>query len=424
LAKKKQQQPKREPTRRQLSRWEQEKKRQRIIFISGIVIIAAVLITIGSGWYVTRYQPLHQTVISVNDASFDMSYYINMLKRYSAGQSTYYLDFLADQVVTVIQRDALIRQGALQLGISVSDEEVDEELQSRDPPLSNDYREIIRTDMLITKLENEYFENQVPLSAPQRHVLVMFLENENQAQDIIARIEAGEDFGKLAGELSLDAISQTKNGDLDWHPQEVLTELLESSVPADYAFNAETGTISQPLYDQDKTKGLGYWLIKVVETNQDTNQSHIQAILLGSEAEAQYVKARLESGEDFATLAKQLSQYPGAADNSGDLGWLTPGTMGTAFDMFAFNTETQLDKVSDPILDETVETSGGYWLVKVLDEDDNKTIADDDRVLLKSKALNEWVDAMFKDPANTIKSYLDEDKKLFAIMKVIGELGQ
>ena len=79
MAKKKVERPPREVTKRQLSRWQQQKKRQRIIAVTGISIIAAVVILVGAGWYIGQYRPLHQTVITVNDTKFDMNYYIRCL---------------------------------------------------------------------------------------------------------------------------------------------------------------------------------------------------------------------------------------------------------------------------------------------------------------------------------------------------------
>lgn len=419
MTKKKQQKPKREVTKRQLSRWQQQKKRQRLILGVGIFIIVAALVTIVTGWYTTQYRPMHKTIVTVNDTSFDMNYYIKMLKYYGQGQPANYLYFLADTVVEIIQRNELVRQEAEELGISVSNDDVDEELKSRDPPLSKDYRDLVRTEMLITKLQDEYFEHQVPLFAEQRHILAMLLESEIQAMEVRARLEAGEDFAELAGELSLEALSKTKKGDLGWRPKDVLSELLETPIPIDYAFDAQVGVLSQPIYDEEKTKSVGYWLIKVSEREEDSDMTYVQAILLSHEEEAQGVKVRLGAGEDFAALAEELSQHEGSKENGGDIGWLTPGTMNPAFDEFAFNSEVELETVSEPIRDDTVVTTGGYWLIKVLDKDDNRKIEDDDRTLLKSKALNEWVASLWDDPENKIESYLDEDKKSWAVLKAV-----
>jgi parvulin-like peptidyl-prolyl isomerase len=426
LAKKEQRKPKREVTKRQLSLWQRQKRRQRFILGLGILIIAATLVTIGAGWYTTQYRPLHETVITVNDTSLDMDYYVKALKYYGQGQPSYYIYTLADYVVTIIEQNELIRQGAEELGISVSNDEVDEELNSRDPPLSKDYRDLVRAEMLITKLGDEYFEHQVPESTEQRHILAMFLESESQAMEVTARLEASEDFdndfAELAGELSLEGISEVNKGDLGWRPKGVLTALLYTPVVDDYAFSGEVGVLSQPIYDEARTKSIGYWLIEVLERREDTGEAHVQAILLGSEEEAQAIRDRLEAGEDFAELATEFSQHEESKENGGDLGWLTSDTMTSAFDEFAFDSEVKLETLSEPIGDDTMVTEGGYWLVKVLDKDDNREIEDDDRAVLKAEALNEWVSSLWDDPETKIESYLDEEKMSWAISKAIGEL--
>ncbi|GAI37450.1 unnamed protein product, partial [marine sediment metagenome] len=109
--KKKVEKPKREVTKRQLSQWQQQKKRRRLFLILGISVIAAVSVVTGRGFYITYYQPMHETVIRVNDTEFNMGYYIKMLEFYGKGQPDY-LPYLADQVVTDIERNELIRQGA------------------------------------------------------------------------------------------------------------------------------------------------------------------------------------------------------------------------------------------------------------------------------------------------------------------------
>ena len=375
----------------------------------------------GAGWYITEYRPLHQTVVEVNDVSFDMRYYVNMLKLYGGGQSIENLYSVTESVVRVIEQNELVRQGAEGLGISVSDHEVDEELQRRELPLSRELRDAVRAEMLTTKLKDEHFEHEVPFSDAQCHILAIFLESERQATEVRARLEGGEDFAELADELSLDSISKTKKGDLGWRPKGILTELLNTSIVDEYAFDAEVGVLSQPVYDEAKSKSVGYWLLKVLEWEEES--ALVQGILLGSEDEAQRVRARLEAGEDFATLAKELSQHEGSKENGGDLGLLTPGIV-PAFDEFVFDSEVELGTISEIIRHDTMETTGGYWLIKVLDKDDNRQIEDDDRSLLKAKALEEWVSSLWDDPENKVESYLDTEKQTYAIGKVLEEMGR
>jgi len=419
LAKKKVEKPRREVTKRQLSHWQQQKKRKRIILGLGILVIVAVLGVMGAGWYFGYYQPLHQVVVRVDNTEFNMNYYIKMLKFYGEGRPIQYMDALASELVVVIERNELIRKGALKLGITVSDKAVDEKLKSYDPPLSKDYRDIVRTELLISKLLDRHFEQTVPVFAEQRHIMAMFLESESQATEVRARVEAGEDFAELAGELSLDGLSKDKKGDLGWHPEDVLAELLATSIPGEYAFGSEVGVLSQPIYDETKTKSVSYWLVKILDRQQEPEQVHVQAILLGSEEEAQDVRARLEAGEDFVTLAEEFSHHEATRGSGGDFGWLSLGDVaqGLAFAAWTDIFELEVGVISEPIRDDTEVTAGGYWLLKVLDKEDNKQISDDDRNLLKAKALDEWVFSLWYDPGNEVNSYLTDEMREWAIAK-------
>lgn len=421
MAKKKAEKPKRELTKRQFSRWQQQKKRRRIILGSGILVIVAALSIVGVGiynrWYIPEYKPLRETVIEVNDTKFDMDYYIKMLRYYGGGMPIEQMGFVADEVVKVIERSELMRQGAMALGISVSDKEVDEELKSRDLQLSKDYRDVVRTQMLVSKLSDEYFDQKVPQFAEQRHIFAMFLESESQVNEVRARLEAGEDFAQLAGELSLDATCKEKKGDLGWRPEGILSLMFATPVLDEYAFNCEVGVLSQPIYDENKTKSVGYWLIKVSERDEGAKTAKVKVMLLGSEQEANDVRARLEAGGDFAILAKALSQHDASKENGGDFD-VSEDTMSSAFNEFVFSSEFGV--LSQPIRDDTVSTKGGYWLLKVADIDNDRQITDEDRDLLKADVLSKWVKALEDDPKNKVESYLDEEKKAWAIWHAIG----
>ncbi len=429
MAKKKVEKPRREVTRRQLSRWQQQKRRQRIVFSLAILIIVAVLSIVGvgvyKGWYQAEYEPLHETVIEVNDTKFDMDYYIKMLE-YSCqaqGIPVEYVEFIADDVVKVIEEIELIRQAAMELGISVSDDEVDEELNSQNLSLSEEYRDVgrdlVRTQMLLVRVRDEYLDQQVPMFAEQRHIMAMFLESESQANDVKARLEAGEDFATLAGELSLDATCKEKEGDLGWRPEGVLPFLIESFMLEENAFGCEVGVLSEPIYEETKAKMVGYWLIEVVERDEEAEQAQVKVMLLVSEQEANDVRARLEAGEDFAELASEYSQHYASKGNGGEFEVTSKGMVSSAFDEFVFDPEVELGTLSQPIRDDEVGTTGGYWLIEVVDIDDNRQLEEENRDVFKADALSKWVEALWDDPDNNIVSYLDDEKKRWAISRVL-----
>ncbi len=425
LTKKRKEGPRREVTKRQLARWQQQRKRQRIILSVGILVIVVVLGVMGVGWYLNQYRPRHETAFRVNDTEFSMDYYVKALKFQSEGQPVQFIPFLADFVAEGVLQNELIRREALKMGITVSDEAVDQELKSRGRAVNQVSRDIVRAEMLISKVQDEYIEQQVPVFAEQRHILAMFLESESQADEVRTNLENGGDFAELADRLSLDDFSKTNQGDLGWRPKGILANLLGNSIVEEHAYSLETGALSQPLLDETKTKAVGYWLIKLLGRSQDLERANIQVILLGSEEEAKAVRGRILAGQDFGELAKELSLHEESREEGGegsagggDLGWITPGIMSTGVDEFAFDPEVEMKTLSQPVRDDTVVTEGGYWLLKVVDIDDNREIGDEDRDLLKAKALDKWLSALWDDPENKVENYLDGQKKEWAISQV------
>jgi parvulin-like peptidyl-prolyl isomerase len=421
-------QHRREPTRHQLSHQQQQQRRQRLFLIIGIAIIAVVGGILGGGWYKNEYLPMREKVISVNDTDFTMGYYVDILRAqgevyeqiYGSEQASYFLASLPDQIEVYVQQGELMRQAAAGLGIVVSDAEVSEVLKESDTPSAQDYRELVRHELLVQKLLDEHFEYEIPQTSEQVYIMAMFLESESQAVSARARLVEGEDFAALASELSLENLSPEGNGDFGWHPSGILSEQFGLSLVEDYAFSAEAGALSQPLYDEERTKNVGYWLAELLETDEDASGElfHVRVMLLGSEEEAQEIRVRLEEGEDFATLASEYSQHDASKEDGGDMGWLGPDDIQPVLEDFILNSEA--GSLSEAVRDDASATTGGYWLVKVVAKEENRQISDDDRYFLKSEALDDWVSALWDDPNNKVESYLTSEQKEWALEKALG----
>jgi peptidyl-prolyl cis-trans isomerase C len=233
----------------------------------------------------------------------------------------------------------------------------------------------------------------------------MLVESQEVATELIAEIKAGGNFTALAQEFSCNSSIE---GDLGWLPE----ELMPNSLIADPAFNLTPGNISQPIYDKTAIKDVGYWLIKV--TAKQAGAINASVMLLGSEAEAEQVKAQLAAGGNFSALAGNYSQHA-SKTTGGKLDGLKPGSMNsTAFDAVAFN--LTLNTVSDPVKDTSVHTTGGYWLVNVIDRGDLQ-LSDSIKQQLIDNHYNAWLENWSNE--GTINTYLEIDKKSWAINHVL-----
>ena len=95
-----------------------------------------------------------------------------------------------------------------------------------------------------------------------------------------------------------------------------------------------------------------------------------------AKAKAQDIYNQIQSGGDFATLAKKYSQDTTAA-NGGDLGFFSKGQMVQAFETVAFAQEP--GQVSKP-----VKTQYGYHIIKTIEFNADKTQVHAAHILIKT----------------------------------------
>ncbi|HEY1963894.1 MAG TPA: SurA N-terminal domain-containing protein [Acidobacteriaceae bacterium] len=119
-----------------------------------------------------------------------------------------------------------------------------------------------------------------------------------------------------------------------------------------------------------------YHLAQIQVTDQPSAQAgNLQNSKATNDGEAkrkiQALKNRLDSGEDFGTLAMNFSEQPETAPNGGDMGFVGESQMHA--DPVIFNTITKLKpgEVTDilPIIDPQTKKPAGYAIYKLLSRD-------------------------------------------------------
>ena len=411
------------PTKRQLSRHRRQQRIQHIIYITGAVFLALLVGFVGYGYWDVQIKPFHQPAAKINGTTYDMDYYIKFLELYSKGQDATQTATVADNLINVMQYNQAVDRAAPELGISVSSDEVNSTLKTLTFPDEKVYRDAISSTLLATKLLQNYFDKEIPASAEQVEAQALFVESTDIAKEVADRLAAGDNFTSLVTEYSLEPLTKGVGGNLGWLPKgfaDILLGSLGNSALKDIPFTLKAGELSEPTFDGVVSKSLGYWVVQVTEKDA-TKGSHVRGILTGSRHDAESIRDKILAGDDFATLVKTYSQDSASAGQGGDLGWTGEGGMSNRLVMgLAMPLET--GAVSQPAADSTIQTKGGFWLVRVINKDENRAIDDTTRQTLKTRLFEKWIAEKMKN--DSVETLLTGDQKSWAVNLVVKNRGE
>lgn len=114
-------------------------------------------------------------------------------------------------------------------------------------------------------------------------------------------------------------------------------------------------------------------------------QVHARHILVATEDAARQAYDRVQT-EDFAEVAQEVSTDTGTAGSGGDLGWFPRGVMVQVFEDTAFAMEP--GAISEP-----VQSEFGWHVIQVLEKEDDRPVALSTLQSLRSNVFTKWLDA-------------------------------
>ncbi|MCP5266554.1 MAG: peptidylprolyl isomerase [Burkholderiaceae bacterium] len=224
-----------------------------------------------------------------------------------------------------------------------------------------------------------------------------------RADDIIAQLRGGADFGRLAAAYSA-APEAMSGGSLGWRSPERLPKLFLDALEK-VAPGAVAGPVRSPagfhvlkLLGRRGGSSGGGAIDKPVER---TRARHIliRPNELVSEAEAlrrlNDIRERvLKGGEDFGELARQYS-VDGSAARGGELGWVYPGDTVPEF-------ERAMNALKPGQLSEPVRSPFGLHLIQVLERRTDRSSPERQRQLARAalrekriaQAFDDWIRQM------------------------------
>lgn len=179
------------------------------------------------------------------------------------------------QVLDSMIEQVLIKQAAVQEGVAISEEELETVIQESieegggqasfeewlltSDLTYEDFREEIRFQLLAQAIF-EQATGSVPTTGEQVHARHILVQTEDEAQAVLTRLQAGEDFAALARERSQDENTKESGGDLGFfHRGQLISPELEEA-----AFVLQPGQISGVVQSQ-----FGYHIVQVLEKAPD-----------------------------------------------------------------------------------------------------------------------------------------------------------
>ncbi len=392
-------------TRKHLARLERERRQTRLILISfvGILVVSAGLLVYG--WLDVNYFQLQKPVarvgnVEITSAEFQtrakvqregllntyQQYYI--YQQYGIDVSTQLQQIqsqldnaqaLGQSVIDAMVNEELIRQESAKRGITVSDQEVEDAIQSAENYFPNGTPTPTITPTPVTlptdspdilkyiTATSEF--TAVPSSTPTSTAAASPVPSTTASvQDLSGTPPASTATPTATLEPTATATATfpptpTLSGSptpsptataytLEGFQQQYADKLKHFAkyglTEAQYRELFRTDLLRQKLYDQ-VTKDVP----RVEE------QVRARHILVADEVEALNIIESLKHGEDFGEIAAKRSQDTGTAAQGGDLGWFGRGAMVAPFEEAAFS--LKVGEISQP-----VKSDFGWHVIQVI----------------------------------------------------------
>ena len=307
------------------------------------------------------------------------------------------IEILREQVVEKLIIEELQMQMANRAGIRISDTELNETI-TRIAGNNNmglqefilfvqeggdsyeGLRQDIKKEMIVQRIQRGRVGSEIDITEkefqaflatddslaelqPELLVRQILVKTLSQADKVILRIESGEDFGKVAEEVSISA-NAIDGGIMKWRKSLDMPELFSNALD-----KKKVNEMTDPL-----ESGSGFHILRLEDKRgsfvQEEEQWSSRHILLmpsairdeeSSEKELNDIRLRVINGEDFGELADEFSQDPGSAKKGGELGWLGKGVLADEFEKTMI--ESEINEVS-----EVFQTEFGFHFLEVLEK--------------------------------------------------------
>jgi peptidyl-prolyl cis-trans isomerase SurA len=282
-----------------------------------------------------------RTIANRNNMSVDALY--DTVRRQGFDRASYHEQIRNQMAIQQLVEREVTSQ------VSVSESEVSNFLESR---------------QTLAQGDSEYNLSHIYIPIPESPTPEQINTAKSRADEVQRKVKSGEDFARAAVTYSQgpDAL---KGGAIGWKSAGQLPELFVATLG-----KLRPGEVSEVLRGPN---GFHILLLNdrrggatTEEAVQETRVRHI--LLRPSEIQSlddarntlAQVRRRVADGEDFAVIARAVSEDTVSAANGGDLGWVRPKQLVLAF-------EQAMNALEPGQLSEPIRTPFGVHLIQVLE---------------------------------------------------------
>jgi parvulin-like peptidyl-prolyl isomerase len=410
--------------KKHVARLERERQQSRIILYTFIGILVAVVLLLGYGYLDMNYFQLRRPVAKVGETEIlagDFEARVRLQRQQLLGQYSMYKQYeqfgmdvssqlqqvqgmldssesLGQSVLDQMVNEEIIRQESAKRGITASQAEIDEMKQS----VFSFYPNGTPTP---TVTPTQFNTPEIPAEA---FTVVTITPTASPTSEFTATPEA-------TATAFIDATTTgTLQATATLIPSPTLTATLEPTATATEGPTSTPEPTATPYtraaFDKDyqdaikRMTNLGFsediynslFEIQILEKKLKEviaadvapieKQVWARHILVADEAAALAIIEKLKNGEDFATLAKELSTDTGSGANGGDLGWFGKGAMVPEFEAAAFALKKSGDYTTTP-----VKSQFGFHIIQLIAKQDRPLTAEQ-LTTARDKVFSDWIE--------------------------------
>lgn len=361
-------------TKKQIARSRKDARQNRIIMWSVIGLATLIVLILGFGLVQELLIKPNRPVAIVNENKISADLYQDLV--------TYYR---YNQYVTI---------GNLQQGL--------QDLQSS--PEENDF--------LISFYEQQITQMQSQLATIPDMALEALIEDElirEKAEEENIIVTQQEARQAIEAELQ-QALSQPQEAITGTETLPGPTPVSQETVDEFYASYLDNIKIPQKSFEEIRRRAMLRSEVQELLASRVVTTGlvvHPQIIQTATEEEAAAALERIEAGEDFAIVAQEVSTDTLSAGEGGDLGWMAEGQVSARYGQALEDAVFGLPAGGES---RVLQSDGMFYVVQILERDENGPLPDSVVSQRQSSALDEWLAERKSSPEVEIERLLSDDQ--------------